>query len=215
MHGLSDFIYLPLIGCCCYSSRSSKKRKKAKKQKDQLCNNIVKHKNPVFLGGWVVRTDIERPFSLIVIRFFLLSLLFFVCYTLLRSYHQWQQHVERERGFRQTRFSARSTHFDRRMASPRAVDGCRAKILYFSVVISDPWTDERKKRICRIFSTLVQSSSCTLRDKKNLKYLFWSRKIKKKERTKSCFHFLLLALKTCQFTKSDHFLCLQSFSIKF
>lgn len=97
MHGLSDFIYLPLIGCCCYSSRSSKKRKKAKKQKDQLCNNIVKHKNPVFLGGWVVRTDIERPFSLIVIRFFLLSLLFFVCYTLLRSYHQWQQHVERER----------------------------------------------------------------------------------------------------------------------
>jgi len=54
MHGLSDFIYLPLIGCCCYSSRSSKKRKKAKKAKKAKRPVMQQHRQtqkPSFLGG--------------------------------------------------------------------------------------------------------------------------------------------------------------------
>jgi hypothetical protein len=47
MHGLSDFIYLPLIGCCCYSSRSSKKRKKAKRPVMQQHRQTQK---PSFFG---------------------------------------------------------------------------------------------------------------------------------------------------------------------
>jgi hypothetical protein len=50
MHGLSDFIYLPLIGCCCYSSRSSKKRKKAKKAKRPVMQQHSQTQKPSFFG---------------------------------------------------------------------------------------------------------------------------------------------------------------------